>query len=90
LKSTVTQPTPGGWNLPNTGATNSSGFSAEPGGLQNGNGGFNYVGNYGNWWSSSPGTNGLFRALNSTSFGFFGRNYYLSRSTGLSVRCLRD
>ena len=44
-------------------------------------------------WSRSVyevGTNGLFRALNSTSFGFFGRNYYLSRSTGLSVRCLRD
>jgi uncharacterized protein (TIGR02145 family) len=44
LKSTATLPTPGGWASPNTGATNSSGFSALPG----------YdAALVGFWWSSS-------------------------------------
>jgi len=32
MKSTATQPTSGGWTSPNTGATNSSGFTGLPGG----------------------------------------------------------
>ncbi|MFM7700496.1 MAG: fibrobacter succinogenes major paralogous domain-containing protein, partial [Bacteroidota bacterium] len=53
LKSTAMQPTSGGWNSPNTGATNSSGFTALPGGLRNHFGVFSYVSGNGCWWSSS-------------------------------------
>ncbi|MFM7748293.1 MAG: fibrobacter succinogenes major paralogous domain-containing protein, partial [Bacteroidota bacterium] len=53
LKSTATQPTPTGWLSPNTGATNSSGFTALPGGRRNSDGDFYYMTYYGYWWSSS-------------------------------------
>jgi len=90
LKSTVTQPTPGGWVSPNTGATNSSGFTALPGGIRNYAGAdFNSVGIYGSWWSSSlDGTNAwprflYFNSINFSRFSEF-RNY------GYSIRCLMD
>jgi uncharacterized protein (TIGR02145 family) len=93
LKSTAIQPTPGGWNSPNTGATNSSGFSAGPGGLRNFDGGFYGVGNLGGWWSSSlPGTDAYGRHLNHHT-GTIERNnygYHGFRRLGFSVRCLRD
>jgi uncharacterized protein (TIGR02145 family) len=89
LKSTVTQPTPGGWNLPNTGATNSSGFSAGPGGLRIGFGDFHNVGYDGCWWSSSlSGPNAWFRNLK-YDYGLVNR-YNYPRTNGFSVRCLRD
>ena len=91
LKSTTTQPTPGGWYSPNTGATNSSGFSAMPGGIRyGGNGTYGAVLSYGYWWSSS-----LFGS-NFAWARFFGHTYvtiYRSsqiRNYGFSVRCLRD
>ena len=34
LKSTLNQPNTGGWMLPNTGATNSSGFTGKPAGIR--------------------------------------------------------
>jgi uncharacterized protein (TIGR02145 family) len=89
LKSTATQPTPGGWNSPNVGATNSSGFSAGPGGLRDYNGDFINDGSDGLWWSSSlSGTIAWFRVLNS-NVGNISR-FNLNRSRGFSVRCLRD
>ncbi len=90
LKSTATQPTPGGWSSPNTGATNSSGFTAPPGGFRFINGGFGYLTDYGNWWSSS-----VLSASNAWSrdlFYFYSdifRNYN-GRTLGFSVRCCRD
>ena len=53
LKNTSTQPIPGGWNVPNTGATNSSGFTALPGGWRDDGGAFRDLNNDGRWWSSS-------------------------------------
>jgi uncharacterized protein (TIGR02145 family) len=89
LKSTATQPTPGGWFSPNTGATNSSGFSAGPGGVRDNDGDFKFVGYYGYWWSSSlSGTNAWYRLL------LYGNGiiyrYHSDRTFGVSVRCLRD
>jgi len=89
LKSTATQPTPGGWNSPNTGATNSSGFSAEPGGYRSYSGGFYFVGFSGYWWSSSlSGPNAWRRGLN-YNHGIVNRNAN-DHLYGFSVRCLRD
>jgi uncharacterized protein (TIGR02145 family) len=89
LKSTAIQPTPGGWNSPNAGATNSSGFSAGPGGLRDGNGAFGLVGFNGYWWSSSLSeTNAWYRRLNFSS-GDVSR-VSNNRPNGFSVRCLRD
>jgi uncharacterized protein (TIGR02145 family) len=90
LKSTVTQPTPGGWNSPNTGATNSSGFSAGPGGVRGINFGFVNVGSYGNWWSSSlSGLIAWYRAMDYDNSNVFRYNNGF-RNNGYSVRCLKD
>ncbi len=82
------------WVSPNTGATNSSGFSGLPGGSRGSDGtyptNFPTIGGHGNWWSSSQ---------NSTSFAKSrGLNYNLgstsncncSKNFGFSVRCIKD
>ena len=71
--------------------TNSSGFSALPGGYRDSNDGyFYYGGSYGYWWSSSA--NGAFSAwyryLNSVNDNVYRSNYYYLRF-GFSVRCLK-
>jgi uncharacterized protein (TIGR02145 family) len=72
------------------GGTNSSGFSALPGGLRYfDNGNFYFQGTNGYWWSSSPsGTNAWSRILYS-GFSNVGRFNHLTRN-GFSVRCLQD
>jgi uncharacterized protein (TIGR02145 family) len=87
MKSTGTQY----WLSPNTSATNESGFSGLPGGSRlNYYGGFNDVGSYGNWWSSTESSTATawFRTLYYGSGGS-GRDDYDKRF-GFSVRCLRD
>jgi uncharacterized protein (TIGR02145 family) len=72
------------------GGTNSSGFSALPGGYR-----FYFIGYFGNqgsygyWWSSSPnGSNAWYRFLFSGYSNVY-RDYDFTR-LGLSVRCVRD
>jgi uncharacterized protein (TIGR02145 family) len=77
------------WQTGNVGATNSSGFTALPGGFRYINGMFGGEGLYGDWWSStkvSP------TAASNLSFSI---SYSILRvqsqpSWGFSVRCLRD
>ena len=93
LKSTATQPTPGGWASANTGATNSSGFTALPGGQKAFNTPFSYVTINGFWWSSSVyitqvGTYAWGRKLYNDGSSINRHNY--NRQSGFSVRCLRD
>jgi uncharacterized protein (TIGR02145 family) len=91
LKSTLTQSTLGGWNSPNTGATNSSGFTALPGGVRGPAGDFNYISTNGFWWSSSVlvGSNGWFRNLsNGSSIIYNGNN--ATNPHGFSIRCLKN
>lgn len=70
---------------------NSSGFSALPGGNRYYEwGSFNYIGNFGYWWSSTDlsTTNSWYRSLNFNHSNVVysnGRKDY-----GLSVRCVRD
>jgi uncharacterized protein (TIGR02145 family) len=72
------------------GGTNSSGFSALPGGLRvSDDGSFDLQGNYGYWWSSSPsGTLAWSRFLYSGYSDVY-RDDFNTRS-GFSVRCVRD
>ena len=78
------------WYSPNTGATNSSDFTALPGGYRGYYGSFLKVGDYAYFWSSTGGntsyawSRGL--TYNSASVSRYG--YY--NDGGFSVRCLRD
>jgi uncharacterized protein (TIGR02145 family) len=73
------------------GGTNSSGFSALPGGLRSyGDGYFVNQGSFGDWWSSSSNGGGAwYRVLSSGSSAVNRFNYDLTRN-GFSVRCVRD
>lgn len=77
------------WQSPNTGATNSSGFTALPGGYRSG-GSFYVVFQYGHFWSSSSsnGTNAWNRSLSYTNKQVARSTYY--KTYGLSVRCVKD
>jgi uncharacterized protein (TIGR02145 family) len=91
MKSTGTiQASTGLWQDPNTDATNSSGFTAFPGGYRTTDGSLYTVGNYGNWWSSTQysSPDAWFRGLN-YSFAASVRNGY-GKTAGFSVRCLQD
>lgn len=86
MKSTGTQ----FWLSPNTGATNSSGFSALPGGNRFDNGTFNYLGSWGYFWSSTSAvTNnagGIYLYYDLSNLG----RIVVTKRDGISVRCLRD
>ncbi len=81
--------TTSGWPSGGNG-TNSSGFSALPGGYRNsGSGNFLNVGYAGNWWSSSSDGSNAWRRL---LFGNDGTVYRYSSNqrSGYSVRCVQD
>jgi uncharacterized protein (TIGR02145 family) len=90
MKSTATQPTPGGWTAPNTGATNVSGFTGLPGGTRDLYGWFYVLGNYGYWWSSSVAGSGDAWLRNLYYVNAVASRYVNSPRYGFSVRCLRD
>ena len=78
------------WNSPNTGATDSSGFTALPGGYRYSDGSFGDVGNYGYWWSAT---------VNYASYAWERFLYYsyatvyrydYGKAYGFSVRCVKD
>jgi uncharacterized protein (TIGR02145 family) len=78
------------WTTPNTGATNESGFAGLPGGYRNLIGSFSNVGNLGYWWSATESLTTYAWARN-----LFYNDGTLNRSaiiktSGSSVRCLRD
>ena len=70
--------------------TDDYGFSALPGGVRSRSGKFGYVGNKGYWWSSTETSaydvwhRGMHYKLSGVSRGNF------SKSSGFSVRCVRD
>ena len=79
------------WTSPNTGATNSSGFTGLPGGYRYYDGTvFTEIGKYGNWWSSSEDYTSLawFRGLGYTNGTATRFNYF--KTHGFSVRCLNN
>ena len=79
-----------GWTSPNTGATNSSGFTAFPGGCRNSNGTYDGIGNFGFWWSSSEsGSGSAWTRSLYYSVSIVVRSNFNKR-LGFSVRCVRD
>jgi uncharacterized protein (TIGR02145 family) len=79
------------WTSPNAGATNSSGFTALPGGRRVIFGDFDSINNWGNWWSSSQtsSSNARGRGIVYTS-GQVNSSNSDKLSFGYSVRCIRD
>ncbi len=78
------------WNSPNTGATNSSGFTALPGGVRGYSGSFSFIGNTGYWWSSTEDdTYYVWLRFLQNYFSNAFREKYV-KEVGHSVRCLRD
>jgi uncharacterized protein (TIGR02145 family) len=80
------------WTTPNTGATNESGFTALPGGCNNGIGEYLNIGISGWWWSSTDTPYYIY-----TSWYRFMYNEYYSviradtdKLSGLNVRCIKD
>jgi uncharacterized protein (TIGR02145 family) len=77
------------WWSPNTGADNSSGFTALPGGVRNNSGSFMSIGEYGGWLSSTednynPSFIFLWCGSSQSTSG------YTSPADGFSVRCIKD
>ena len=89
LKSTAAQPASGAWGPPNTGATNSTGFTALPGGLRSSNGAFGLITNHAYWWSSSVSLGSPWNRNLGSSNRTISRGNSL-RSTGFAVRCLKN
>jgi uncharacterized protein (TIGR02145 family) len=76
------------WNSPNTGATNSSGWTGLPGGYRY-SGGFSSSGYNGLWWSASEsGSYSWSRRLDVNDDSVYRVNDY--RVFGFSARCVRD
>jgi len=78
------------WESPNTGATNTSGFTGLPGGGRNWSGTFVSVANRAYCWSSSENlvANGWYRYMSAND----GKVYRIDgkKQDGFSVRCLKD
>jgi uncharacterized protein (TIGR02145 family) len=91
MKSTGTiESETGLWYFPNTGATNSSGFTGFPGGNRNYDGIFYNIGIAGYWWSSSELTMSIASTLQ-LSYGYGGVNHNMGdKDYGFIVRCLQD
>ena len=85
MKSTI------GWRSPNTGATNSSGFSGLPAGYRGINGLFLEVLGSTSWWSASEhGTAGAWHHYVGYFGSTIGRAQGTSKIYGFSVRVVRD
>jgi uncharacterized protein (TIGR02145 family) len=78
------------WNSPNEGATNSSGFSALPGGYRINNGSFNNLSNSAVFWRATEvNDNNAWSSRLEHNSNNVSRNSY-EKQYGASIRCLKD
>jgi uncharacterized protein (TIGR02145 family) len=77
------------WFTPNTGATNSSGFTALGAGVRNTDFTFPYLLSSGRFWTSNESGTTAFRRSLSSSRADIERNT-ITKLVGLSVRCIKD
>jgi uncharacterized protein (TIGR02145 family) len=78
------------WKTPNTGATNSTSFSALPGGYRYYGGAYYSIRNFGGWWCSTE-----YSATNAWYSGVYNddsdvNRSYSYKSGGFYVRCIED
>lgn len=78
------------WADPNSGATNSSGFTALPGGLRAKDGVFKNLSLCGTWWANTEYTKsvGWYRYVDYGTSNIYGVSTY--KTSGFSVRCVKD
>lgn len=78
------------WLFPNTDATNSSGFTALPGGARQLGLNFYGIGILGYWWGSESVTEccSYHTYIGNDNGGCFSSSYY--KNSGFSVRCIKD
>ncbi|MDD5673703.1 MAG: InlB B-repeat-containing protein [Chitinivibrionales bacterium] len=80
------------WQSPNTGATDSSGFTGRPSGWRMVNASFSYIGTMGSWWSTDQAN--MFEYwhfdLSNNSAGYHLMPDAGQANVGLSIRCIRD
>ena len=78
------------WLSPNTGATNETGFTGLPCGTRNSSGSFSNEKNHGYWWTTNENdsTSALEWNVNYNHTDIY--NYYDTKSTGFSIRCIKD
>jgi uncharacterized protein (TIGR02145 family) len=79
------------WSNPNSGANNSTGFSAVGNGYRGSNGPYYNLYNGAHWWVSTEYslTNGWNRVISNNITGV-SRSNYLEKRNGLGVRCIKD
>jgi uncharacterized protein (TIGR02145 family) len=81
------------WLEPNFGATDTTGFTALPGGYRGYNGEFFFLGHSGIWWSSTESDHlegsSWIRSLNRYSPSFY-LTFTLNTVSAYSVRCIKD
>jgi uncharacterized protein (TIGR02145 family) len=78
------------WISPNMGATNSSGFTALPGGSAYYDATFDRLGENGNWWCATEYDAGNAWYIVLAYYSGFMYNDYCIKTNGFSVRCLKD
>ena len=79
------------WDNPNSGADNTTGYTALPGGFRSHTGTFYGVGQYATYWSASgkSGSDNIwYRVLHFEETKVY--RHYNTRNQGLSVRCVQD
>ncbi len=79
-----------GWNSPNSGANNESGFTGLPGGYRNSNGTYYDIGDGGYWWSSTEDDSNLAWNRLLTYYNSGVHRNVTNKRNGFSVRCVRD
>jgi uncharacterized protein (TIGR02145 family) len=79
------------WNSPNTGATNESGFTSLPGGLNSYGYGYNGLNENSNFWNATPGWSYSSAFSQMLSFDDARTaNGDPSKIIGMSCRCLKE
>ncbi len=78
------------WDLPNTDATNASGFTALPTGKKDYEGGFYHLGYYSKFWSSSETNSEWARAIELRSNSAEVFTGTVSKETAFGIRCIKE
>lgn len=78
------------WQEPNTGGSNTSGFTGLPGGMRFQEGQFDHMGTNGLFWSSRRESESLAFYVNLTYNSEVAHRTYIYKRSGFSCRCVKD